>query len=476
MQSDVVIVGAGSAGCLLAGRLSEDPDRAVLLLEAGPDRDDASEAAIAGPDFFAAKAAPGRTWPSLTAVRTPGQGPQPYSRGRGTGGSSAVNGMLAIRGIPADYDRWAAMGAGGWSWEQVQPVFDRLAAQIPLRPPPEPWPVLDGALRRAAAGLGHPWAPDYDEPGVEGVSPAKLTWDGRRRASAAEVFLEPARGRGNLELRPHALVDRVLLDGRRAVGVRLASGEEVEAGEVVVAAGAIHSPAVLLRSGIQRAGMGRGLKDHPSVVATLRLQPEAAGQPGSFPFGSILRWSSGREPADLQLVPLAHLGPEAPPGLGAVMVALMQVRSSGTVTLRSADPADDPAVDLGMLTDEHDLERLARGVRHLVTLLRHPAMASVAASMVMGVDGTEPDALLEPGAAEAWLPANLGDYVHACGTCRMGRADDELAVCDPAGRVHGYDGLRVVDASLFPDLPRANTHLPVLMVAERLATTWPAGP
>jgi 5-(hydroxymethyl)furfural/furfural oxidase len=154
------------------------------------------------------------------------------------------------------------------------------------------------------------------------------------------------------------------------------------------------------------------------------------------------------------------------------MVALMHVRSSGKLTLRSDDPSDGPIVDFGMLAHEHDLERLARGVRHLVGLLRHPALAAIVSSVVMGLDGTEPEALLEPGAAETWLPANLADYVHACGTCRMGAPDDPGAVCDPGGRVHGYENLRVVDASLFPDLPRANTHLPVLMVAEHLAASW----
>jgi len=475
VRCDHVVIGAGSAGAVVAARLSEDPTVSVLLLEAGPDRSGADvEPGVASGTFFEALTTPGRLWPDLVATRTAGQVARPYARGRGIGGSSAVNALLAMRGIPADYDRWVALGAFGWGWRDVLPVFDALPVpQTTL--PRQDWGAVDRARVAAAAVLGHPASADQHD-GAPGWAPARLTLRDGRRASVAEAYLDPARRRPNLVIRGDALVDRVLIEPRggrpTAVGVALVGGEVIEAASVVVSAGAIHSPAVLLRSGIDRPGVGRNLADHPACRLVLVLREEAAEQRvGASALSTVLRWSSGLAELDLQALPMNLVGADADGrAYGLLMGAVMQVHSRGTVRLASADPTVDPVVDLALLSDERDRIRLRMVLRELLRLADQPAVGAVAEAVVLDAFGTPAATLAEADddAVDAWLAANLDDYVHAVGTCRMGVAADDEAVVDERARVIGVEALRVADASIAPDLPRANTHLTAVMIGERV--------
>ena len=273
--------------------LSEEPTRRVLLLEAGPNHTSAeTPTAISGKSLLAAIGEPGRIWPSLTAVCAEGQAPMPYWRGRGVGGSSAVNAQLAIRGLARDYDRWAAQGCNGWGWEGVCSAFERVAERIPAERRPEAeWSTFDRRLHGACLERGHPRCDSYETEGILGIAPAGLTRRDGRRVSTNDAYLEPARGRANLEIHGDVLVDRVLLEHGRATGVRTLNGD-VAARRVIVSAGAIHSPAILLRSGLGsvRPSIGRNLAEHPRVVATLSLTPGIADRDGDTPsIGWFLR-------------------------------------------------------------------------------------------------------------------------------------------------------------------------------------------
>ena len=435
---DFVVVGAGSAGRRAGGAaVRGSRQSSVLLLEAGPDHTSAeTPAGIAGLSFFDALAVPGRLWPDLVAIRKQGQPATLYPRGRGVGGSSAVNGMMAIRGTPEDYDRWAReLGCPGWSWADLLPSFLALeddadyggddwhgrGGPIPLwRIPTDDLPPLDVAIRTAALSLGYGESDDYHAPGATGVSRVALNLRDRRRVSTNDAYLEPARSRANLTIRGDVLVDRVALDGRRAVGVVTASGEDVEAGEVIVCAGAIHSPAILLRSGIgPEVGLpvGANLADHASTAGfELALKPEGRMVAAALPLcGSMVRYSSGMADAgdnDMQIVWFNGLGATEEGCQGGRLIgAVMRVFSRGLVRLRSTDPLDDPIVDFRLLSDGRDLARLRDAVRRLVDIVRQPAVAAVTDAVTAGPDSLE--TLTTDEAIDAWLASNVNDYVHA---------------------------------------------------------------
>ncbi|MFI6599325.1 GMC family oxidoreductase [Nonomuraea sp. NPDC050536] len=490
--ADVVVVGSGAAGAVVAARLSEAGTADVLLVEAGQDyRSADTPPAVRGTDIGRALAVRSLRWPGLMARLTEDQPMRAYACGRGAGGSSAINGQLAIRGTPADFDAWVRAGCSGWSWPDVLPAFIRLERDLDFGDRPGhgsrgPVPIsrapaggcgpVSAALHAAAIDLGHAEHPDLNAEASTGISPAAWNRQDGVRVSSNDSYLEPARNHPRLRVAGRHVVSRVLFSSGRIRGAELVGEghrEVVSAPAVVLCAGAVHTPAILMRSGVGPAdrldalgvevvtslpGVGAGLSDHPAVLLGFRLTAAAAAR--SLETGSgccLLRARSGPGRADdIQFLPMERtVGPAA----GGLLVSLMRPESTGSVGLRSRDPADDPELDLRLLSDRRDLERLRGAVRHAAELLDHPAFHEV-------VDGRPAQPY---GDLDQWLRENCRVLYHPSGTCRMGPAGEPATVVDEEGSVLGVDGLWVADASVMPVPCGVPPYLTTVMVAERLA-------
>jgi choline dehydrogenase len=483
---DVVVVGAGSSGCVVAGRLAAESDAKVVLVEAGPDYGSRASGRWP-PDLLDGGAlVTSHDW-GYASGDLPGREPLTFPRARVIGGCSSHNGCVVAVGCPDDYDRWAAAtGDARWGSEAVRPAFARALRRMLVRTygEDEVGPFHRACLDGAAA-LGLPRADDLDDldGGVGfGIEPVNIEQGVRVNASFA--YLDPARERPNLEVLDRALCDRIAPGANGSRVVLWRDGEEVhvDAATVVLAAGAYGSPAILQRSGVGEPGLlraagiapvldlpgvGRNLHDHPLVelefTGSERLR-QALGESAATRFTpeeqtlGKLRSSRARGPYDIHLFPIAAHEHSLLAGRVMLVVAAMDPLSRGSLHVSGPGPEAAPVIDHGYLSDRDgaDLAVLAEGAEQ--------ARELAAAAPLRDLIGAESAATLE-----APLERFHAHYYHPSGTCAMGAGDDPLAVCDGAGRVRGLEGTVVADCSLMPVIPRANTNLPAVMVGERIA-------
>ena len=505
MKYTHIVVGAGSAGAALATRLSEDPERSVLLLEAGPDYPDLETMPVdlkfgwgTGADFVVEDE---HNW-KYTAKSTAKGPTMDVPRGKVTGGTSAINGQVFLRAIPEDFEYWVSMGNDEWSYEQVLPYYRKLETDtdfsddfhgtegpiIVRRHPLDELQPDQAAFYNACVAAGYAENPDHNHPDATGVGPYPLNNPEGIRWSTAIGFLSMARHRINLTIRPNCTTRRVLFDDTRATGVEVESGGEsfvVNGDEIILSAGPIGSPHLLMLSGIGPAdqlaehgislvkdvpGVGQNLRDHPTVHVSWRAQPDVPAPPQEVgPQKVALRYTAPGSDIKNDMIKVMRF--RKIDRLLVMSVGLYLALCKGELKLQSPDPDVQPSLYYNYLQEPEDRRRLREGVRLCLELVDMKEFEKVVGERVNPDDA----ALASDNALDEWLMRSVSTMHHISCTAKMGPDSDPMAVVDQHGRVKGVQSLRVVDGSIMPDCTRANTNVPIMMMAERIADFIKAG-